>query len=196
MEFSGLGTAIDDFDMQHCLLSAALRIRDPHFEEAFFIEDSSVCKFVLIFRFRATMVLRHECVVWKRSLRIDVHHAIPRMTRQRIFVEPILLHVLAVIAFLIHETEESLFENRILAVPHRDTEAERALFITPATNAIFAPSIRATSRVIVWEKTPRISIGGVVLAHGSPLALGEIRSPMPPLKAFIGVDHAFAFGQH
>src|SRR5256885_10934060 len=42
------------------------------------------------------------------------------------------------------------------------------------------PSIRPRARVIVGQVRPGVPVGGVVLAHRPPGALGEIRPPPPP----------------
>src|SRR4029450_12157909 len=95
-----------------------------------------------------------------------------------------LLHVLAVIAFAVRQPEEPLFQDRVVRVPQRESEAQALLVIREAGDAILTPSIRTTARVIVREVFPGIAVRAVVLTDRAPLALGEIRAPFLP--AFAG----------
>ena len=113
----------------------------------------------------------------------------------RVEVEVALLDVLAVVPFGAGQPEEALLEDRVLAVPQREREAEAAFAIGDAEQAVLAPAVGAASRVIVGEVVPAIARGRVVLAHGPPLALGEVRPPaLPVLLALRVFEEAPAFG--
>src|SRR5437016_55763 len=51
--------------------------------------------------------------------------------------------------------------------------------------------------MIVGEKIPGVTPFAIVLAHGSPLALGKVRPPLPPrdllLTSFLKPSHLFIF---
>ena len=102
------------------------------------------------------------------------------MRRRCVEVPVVLLHVLAVVAFHAGEPEEALLQDGVLAVPQRDGERDDAAVVAEAEQAVLAPPISARDGVFVREVAPGVAVGGVILAHGSPLALGEIRAPAPP----------------
>ena len=71
------------------------------------------------------------------------------MRRRRVEVEVVLLDVLAVVAFAVGQAEQPLLEDRVLAVPQRDGEAELLLVVGDAGEAVFAPAVGARARLIV-----------------------------------------------
>src|SRR4051812_32489955 len=105
------------------------------------------------------------------------------MRRGRVERPPVLLHVLAVIALGVGETEQSLFQDRVVAVPQRHAEAQVLPPIAQPRDAVLAPPVRARARVIVGERVPRGSAGAVVLTHGPPLPSRDVRPPpLPPRR--------------
>ncbi len=98
-----------------------------------------------------------------------------------------LLDVLAVVAFAVGQPEESLFEDRVLAVPKREAQAEPLLVVTETGDSILAPAIGPTTGMIVWEVIPRGAIGTVVLANGAPLAVAEVGAPFSPVGSACSV---------
>src|SRR5258708_38585519 len=50
----------------------------------------------------------------------------------------------------------------------------------PTPPPVLAPVVGARTRLVMAEVVPSVSIGAVVLPHGSPLALGEVGSPLAP----------------
>src|SRR6185436_3837821 len=105
----------------------------------------------------------------------------PRVGRRRVLVPPVLLGVLAVVAAVAAEAEHPLLEDRVLAVPEREREAERLPVVTDAGHAVLVPPVGPGSRVIVREVVPRRTVLAVVLADGPPRTLGEIGTPGAPL---------------
>src|SRR5437867_1948366 len=92
----------------------------------------------------------------------------------------ILLHILTMIAFWTCQAEEPLFEDRISPIPETEREAEQATLITNAQQTIFAPSIGAGASMLMWKGIPRAPIRRVILADGTPLAVGEVGTPTIP----------------
>jgi hypothetical protein len=92
------------------------------------------------------------------------------------------LHVLAVVALVAAEAEEALLEDGVLAVPERGGETQAALAVGPALEAVLAPAVGAAARVVVGKRGPAVAVVGIVLAHGSPLALAEEGPPAPPAR--------------
>ena len=98
----------------------------------------------------------------------------------RVEVEVVLLDVLAVVALAVGQPEQPLLEDRVLAVPQRQREAQPLLVVGDAGEPVLAPAVGARARLVVAEVVPGVAVVAVVLAHGAPLALGEVRPPLPP----------------
>src|SRR5205814_469365 len=105
------------------------------------------------------------------------------MRRRRVEVVIELLHVLAVIALRAGQTEESLLQNRIFAVPECEREAKPALSIRNTKQAVFAPAIRAAPRVIVRKIVPAISARRIIFANRRPLSFREVRTQRFQLRS-------------
>src|SRR5262249_50095537 len=99
------------------------------------------------------------------------------------------------IPLLIRQTKHALFEDRVLCIPQGHGEAEVLLLITKAPHAVLVPAIRSAAGMIVGEIVPGVSVGAVVLTHGSPGALAEIGAPARPIGlARLMFDQATLFG--
>ena len=124
--------------------------------------------------------VRDKIAVGIRRLRVLVEIFHVRVRGRAIEVEVVLLHVLAVVALAVGEPEEALLEDRILAVPQREAEAEALLVVGDAGDAVFAPAVGARAGVIVGEEVPGVARLAVVLAHRAPLAFAQVRPPLLP----------------
>src|SRR5262249_7623048 len=71
-------------------------------------------------------------------------------------------------------------EDRVLAIPQGQGEAESLLVIGNTSQAVLAPAIGAGPRLVVAEVIPGIAAFAVVFADGPPLPLAEVRSPLLP----------------
>ena len=94
----------------------------------------------------------------------------------------IFLDVFAVIALIASQPKEPFLENRILAIPKRQSEADILMAIGDAADTVFAPAVGAAARLIVRQIFPDVSIRAVVLAYRAPLAVGYLRSPAFPVQ--------------
>ena len=75
-----------------------------------------------------------------------------------------------------------------------DFHTGRDAVIGKAGDAILAPAIGAAAGMVMRERGPSDAIRAVILAHGAPLPLGQIRPPAPPRAGFRHVGNASAFG--
>ena len=116
--------------------------------------------------------------VGRLRILVEVLHV--RVGRRAVEVEVVLLDVLAVIALAVGQAEEALLEDRVLAVPQRQGEAEPLLVVGDAGQAVLAPAIGARARLVVGEVVPGVAAFAVVLADGAPLAFAEVRPPFLP----------------
>src|SRR6185312_1787285 len=102
--------------------------------------------------------------------------------------------VLTVIAFAADQAEGPLFENRVVAVPERQGEAEQLLPVADAEQPILIPAIGFGASLIVRQIVPRRAVGAVVFAHGAPGALAQVRSPaLPVRREFVVLMQPFLF---
>src|SRR5262245_13355158 len=56
------------------------------------------------------------------------------------------------------------------------------MVVGDAQDAVLAPAVGARAGVVVGEIVPCHAVGGVVLTHCPPLAVGEIGPPSPPMR--------------
>src|SRR6185503_9887035 len=180
MDRCSLGTAIVYRDAHQHVIGVRLRVFDEHVEVAILCERAGVEQLVLGLAARPLLTLLHQLRVWIGALRVLVEHLQIGMSRRRVEVVIELLHVLAVIAFAVGQSEQPLLQNRIAAVPQRQRQTQSLLVIAESSEAVFTPAINAAARMIVRKVRPHVAVRTVVLAHGSPLALAQIRAPLFP----------------
>jgi hypothetical protein len=101
-----------------------------------------------------------------------------------------LLDVLAVIALAVGQTEQPLLQDRVLAVPQGERQAQALATVADAGDTVLAPAVGARARLAVREILPGLAVSAVVLAHGAPLPLAQIRPPQLPRGLALGI-----FGQ-
>src|SRR5512136_521891 len=116
------------------------------------------------------------------------------MGRRRVEIEVIFLDVLAVVPLAVRQPEQALLEDRVPAVPEGQGEAEALLVVGDPRQAILAPAIGPGTRLIMGEEVPGVSRIAVVFADRPPLALAQVRSPLPPRRALPGLGQALLFG--
>ena len=121
-----------------------------------------------------------EVGVRERRLRVLVEVLHVRVRRRAVEVEVVLLDVLAVVALAVGQAEQPLLEDRVLAVPQRQREAEPLLVVGDAGQAVLAPAVGARAGLIVAEVVPGVAALAVVLADGPPLPFAQVRPPLLP----------------
>src|SRR5262249_38570354 len=136
---------------------------------------------------RAAAILLDQPRVRELVLRVLVERLQIRMRGRRIEVVVELLHVLAVVALVAGEPEEALLQDRVASVPEREREAQPALAGGDPAEPVLPPPVRAAGGVVVRQVSPGGPASRVVLAHGAPLPLGEVRSPALPVEDAPGV---------
>ena len=136
-----------------------------------------------------------QLLIGKRGLRILVQHARVRAGRRGVEVVIKLLDVLAVIALLVRQPKEPLFQDGIFAIPQSDGEAKCFFFVAETGNPVLAPAIGAAAGMVVRKVIPRRTVRAVIFADRSPLALAKVRSPAAPgLYLALGFIEAILFG--
>ena len=180
MKGRGLRTAVVDRDLNQQVFRGRLGVLDEDVEVTILIEHAGIDQLVLEFVAAAFAVGLDEIAVWKRRLRVLVQVLHVRVRRRRVEIEVVLLDVLAVVALAVGQTKQPFLEDGVLAVPERDGETEDLLVVGDAGEAVFSPSIGSRARLIVGEVIPRVARIAVILAHGAPLPLTQIGSPLAP----------------
>ena len=93
----------------------------------------------------AAAVVLDEVGVGEGRLRVLVEVLHVRVRRRGVEVEVVLLDVLAVVALAVGQAEQPLLEDRVLAVPQGQREAELLLVVGDAGEAVLAPAVGAAS---------------------------------------------------
>ena len=181
MNSGGLGAAVRDCQPDEHVVRTGLRVLDGDIEVTAVREDAGVRELELGIVRAAATVLFHELRVGKLGLGVLVERLQVRVRRRGVEVVVAFLHVLAVVALGAGEAEEPFLEDRILPVPQRDREAETALAVGYAEQPVLPPAIRAAACVVVREVVPGGAVLGIILAHGAPLPLGQVRTPALPV---------------
>src|SRR5262249_40944841 len=102
------------------------------------------------------LVALDQLLVRVGSLRILVEILHVGMRRSAVEIVVVLLHVLAVIALAVRESEEALLQDRVFSVPQRKCEAQSLAIIRYAGQTVFAPMISAGVRLLVSEIIPGV----------------------------------------
>src|SRR6516165_6763472 len=119
------------------------------------------------------------------------------MGRRGVEIEVIFLDILSMVALVAGQAEGALLQDWIDAVPQRERQAEALLAVADAAHAVLVPAIGARAGLVVVEIFPGSPAGAVILAHRSPGALGEVRTPQAPvLPALMLRFEAGPFGIH
>ena len=157
-----------------------LGVLDEDVEVAVLVEHARVEQFVLEFVPAPAAAGFDKVGVREGGLRILVEVLHVRVRRRAVEVEVVLLDVLAVIALAVGQAEQALLEDRVLAVPQGEREAEPLLVVGDAGEAVLAPAVGARAGLVVGEVVPGVAAFAVVLADGPPLAFAEVGPPLLP----------------
>ncbi len=114
-----------------------------------------------------------EVVVRIRGLRIFVQQFHKRVCGCGIEIEVVLLYVFSMIALAVRQSEHSLLEDRVPAVPESDGKTQTLLLVADAGDTIFAPMIGTPGQRTSVEGFDRLS------AHA--LRVGFITEALPRL---------------
>ena len=177
-------------DRDQDIVRPGFGILDQHVEAAALAQYAGIGQLELRFVPAAPGIFRNQLLVGEAGVRIAVHGPHPGMRRRGIEVVVALLHVLAVVALGVGQPEEPFFQERIAAVPEGQGEAQAALAIGDAQQAVFAPAIGPAAGLIVGEVAPAVAVRRVVFADRGPLPFGQVRAPAFPICLALGI-----FGQ-
>ena len=127
MQFGRLRSPVDRRDPHQDVFGIALGVLHEDVEVAVVIEDAGVEEFILHLLPAAAAVRLHQVGVGIGRLGVLVEVLHVGVGRRAVEVEVVLLHILAVVAFAVGESEEPLLEDRVLAVPEGQAKQRRCL---------------------------------------------------------------------
>ena len=154
---AGFRAVVGGLDDDADVVRRGLGVGDHDVEEPVLVEDTGVAssysrssrpRLAFSSRSRAYGIL---------GLRIAVQPPHPRVSGRAVHGPPVLLDVLAVIAFAIRQTEQPLLQDGIAPVPQRDGEVEEAIPIADAAEAVLAPPVRAGVGLLEREISPGVT---------------------------------------
>ena len=182
-----VGAPVGHGDPDDDVVGRGLGILRDDIEVPPLVEHAGVGQLELRVGLATLPVLPHQLLVRELGLGILVQRFEVGVGRGGVQVEVGLLDVFAVIAFRPRQAEQPLLEDGIPAVPERQREAEPGLAVADAEEAVLAPAIGPAPGVVVGEVFPDVAVPGVVLPNGSPLPLGEVRTPPLPVLGPPGI---------
>jgi hypothetical protein len=173
-----------DGDLGENLRRRRLRVRDIDRPISSMIENAGVHELVLRIVTGTSGVFIDQLLVGKRGLRIVVTPAQPSVAGQPIEVPPVLFDVLAVVPLRTGETKHAFLEDRVDAVPERQSQAQLVATVRQACHAILIPPVGPGPCMIMRKETPGITAVAVVLPHSAPGPLRQVRTPLVPRIGF------------
>ena len=182
-----LRTPVAHRDPRQQVRRPGLGVVDLHVEVPAPVEHAGVQQLVLGVVEAALAVGADQVVVGEGRVRVLVPPPHPRVGRGVVGVEVVLLDVLPVVALRVRQPEEALLEDRVLAVPQGQAQAQLALVVADAGHAVLAPAVGPGSGLVVGEVVPGVAVVAVVLADGAPLPLAQVGAPLPPADALPGL---------
>src|SRR5579883_750073 len=181
MQRRRLGASIDGSDANQNVFDVSLRVFHKHVKVAILVKDSGVEQLEFRLFASAPAVFLDEPLIGESLLGIFVEHAHVAVRGGGIQIEVVLLNIFSVISLVAGQAEEPLFQDRVLAVPQRESEADHLVPIGNAGKSILSPAVGARARVIMREELPCGTVCAIVLADGSPLALRKVWPPALPV---------------
>jgi hypothetical protein len=189
------GTTIDDANAKQHVVRLALGVLDEHVEVAVVIENPRVAQLELRLRPASPAIALDELRIRERALRILVEELQVRVRRRRVEVVVLLLHVLAVVALGVRQSEQALLQYRVTPVPERERQADTLVVIAQTREAVFPPAVGAAARVVVREVVPGFARRAVILAHGAPLPFAQVGAEATPGRVVLAIfEQAPGFG--
>ena len=183
---AGSGPGVPDAEAEQEVVGRRLGVVGGDLPVAPVVEDPGVEQLELRLELRAPRGSRRAAArTGTRPAGTCSASACQECVGRRVEEPPVLLRVLAVIAVGAAEAEDPLLQDRVAAVPEGEGEAEDLPVVADAREAVLVPAVGARTGVVVREVAPRVAVGAVVLAHGSPAALAQVRPPAPPGRAAV-----------
>jgi hypothetical protein len=105
--------------------------------------------------------------IWVPPLRIFVEKFHVRVGRSGVQIVIQFLDVLSMISLMAGDTEQTFFQDRILAVPEGKSKTDTLMIVRNTSDAVLAPPVCTGTSLFMREVTPGITIRGIILANCS-----------------------------
>src|SRR5947207_1200706 len=89
------------------------------------------------------------------------------------------------VALVTGEAEDALLQDGIVPVPEGEREAQHLPVVAHAAQAFLAPAVGTAASVVVRHVVPRRAVLAVVLPHGAPSPLAQVRPPSLPARVHL-----------
>ena len=127
-------------------------------------------------------IFLHQLCVGELDLRIFVEHFHVRVGRSAVQIVVILFHIFAVVALQSGQAKESLLQDRVALIPKGNGQTQVLEPVAHSGQAVFVPAVGPAAGVIMGKICPGLTCGGIILAHGTPSPLTEVRPPVFPVS--------------
>ncbi len=78
------------------------------------------------------------------------------------------LDIFTMVAFGVGQSEQTLFQNGVTAIPQSDGKADMLVAIADAGQAVLVPSINTTAGVIMGKVVPGFHVVAIILSDRAP----------------------------
>src|ERR1700722_17911282 len=174
-------TTIRYRDLDQNIFRISLGVLHEHVEITVVIEYPGVQQFVFCLVFASAPILFDQPGVGKLRLRIFVQILHVGMRRRTVEIEVVLFYVLAMVAFVAGEAENSFFKNWIPLVPQSQGKADHLPAVADPRQSVLVPAIGPRTGMVMGQTLPGIAVRTVVLADRAPRAFAEVRAPALPM---------------
>src|SRR5215471_6712072 len=191
----GVRSAVDGRDPDQNVVGLRLGVLRENIKVSIVLKYAGIQQFELRIAPAATRVLFDKPRIRKFRLRVFVQRLHVGVRRSGVHIEITLLHVLAMIGLGTADAKQPLLQYWIAAVPQGYGEAQTSFAVANTEQAVFAPAVRAATRMVVGKIGPARTVGRIVFAYRTPLPLGKIWPPtFPVLLAASVFRKALALG--
>ena len=182
MQWTGFGTMVGDGNAPENVFRGALGHLLQHVEVASFVEQTHVGKFQLRSEPTNFLVLNAQRRVRILALRVFIKCFGVGVCWRGIQIIVTFLHVLPMVAFITVQAKKALFEDGVAAIPKCWSKTHATLPVCPALQTVLPPTVRPSSRVVVREGVPAVTMVGIIFTHGPPLPFAEEGAPALPTR--------------
>nr|WP_294551845.1 hypothetical protein [uncultured Rhodopila sp.] len=151
------------------IVHAGPGVFDEHVEIPVIVEYPRIEQLVFRRADATAPIFRHQVGVGEGRLRVLIEHPQIGMRRSGIEIVVQFLHVFAVIALAVGQTEQALLQDRVALIPQRQGQAQNLVVVGKAGDAVLAPSVCAAAGMVMWKIVPGIAVRAIVLADRAPL---------------------------
>ena len=141
MECVSFWTGICDLDRHRDVVRIGLGVVNLHDPIAVLVKRAGIEQLVFGVPLGPPAVLLSEILVGEGALWVVITPPIPGMTGEGVEIPPVLLDILAVVGLGPREPERTLLQDRITAVPQRQTKAQSLLDIAEPRQAVLTPTV-------------------------------------------------------